>query len=625
MREMKNSGIEWVHNIPHTWELHPLYYYFSEHKHKNSLGLENNLLSLSYGRIIRKDINTSEGLLPESFNGYNIIDKNDIVLRLTDLQNDKRSLRTGLARERGIITSAYITLRAKRTISSRYFHYLLHAYDISKVLYNMGNGVRLGLNYSELSKLMLIEPSMDEQETISNYLDTKCAEIDALTADIQTQIDTLEQYKRSVITEAVTKGLNPNAEMKDSGIEWVGTIPSHWVIHPLYAYFGERKRKNKFGSETNLLSLSYGKVIRKDINTSEGLLPESFNTYNIVEPNDIVIRPTDLQNDKRSFRTGLVKEHGIITSAYIDLCPLKTLDSRYFHYLLHTYDVMKVFYNMGNGVRQGLNYSEFSHLMVFEPTHVEQTQITDYLDTKVSDIDSIIDQKKEQLETLESYKKSLIYEYVTGKKEVPVAESDVISVILDPHIAMLGLAIDKLGKDIKGKTQLQKILYLLDEHLGFNHSTQYYRYAHGPYDLQLNSYIDTLTNNRWYKHQYHGADILVKGSNHNNFIAEHGNVFAEKNTEVDNLIKFLKPMKTSQVERIATLFATWNDFIIDGISHPTDDQIINEVMTNWTDNKANTQYTTWQSTLAKMKQNGIIPKGKGLHTLPMPQKENTDE
>lgn len=270
-----------------------------------------------------------------------------------------------------------------------------------------------------LAKEKVYYPELNAQREIVAYLDRECNKIDALIADVQAQIDVLEQYKRSVITETVTKGLNPDAEMKDSGIEWVGMIPAHWPVHPVYTYFGERKNKNRFGTEDNLLSLSYGRVIRKDINTSDGLLPESFNTYNIVEAGDIIIRPTDLQNDKRSLRTGLVKEHGIITSAYIDLCPIKKVDSRYFHFLLHAYDVMKVFYNMGNGVRQGLNYSEFSRLMVFEPQYEEQVAIADFLDAKVDEIDGIINQKKEQLEVLDSYKKSLIYEYVTGKKEVP--------------------------------------------------------------------------------------------------------------------------------------------------------------------------------------------------------------
>lgn len=418
MRTMKDSGLSWVGKIPSDWLAHPVYYYFGERKNKNIFGQEDNLLSLSYGRVIRKDINTNGGLLPESFNTYNIVEAGDIIIRPTDLQNDKKSLRTGLCLERGIITSAYIALRPIRRLNSGFFRYLLHAYDISKVFYNMGNGVRQGLNFSEFSRLMVFEPPIEIQDKITQYLDTATAKVDEIISDIQTQIDTLEQYKRSVITETVTKGLNPNAEMKDSGIEWVGRIPAHWPVHPVYSYYGERKNKNRLGKEDNLLSLSYGRVIRKDINTNDGLLPESFNTYNIVEAGDIIIRPTDLQNDKRSLRTGLVKEHGIITSAYIDLCPLKQVDSRYFHFLLHAYDVMKVFYNMGNGVRQGLNYSEFSRLMVFEPPYEEQVAMADYLETKGTEVDAIIEQKKEQMAVVDAYKRSLIFEYVTGKKEV---------------------------------------------------------------------------------------------------------------------------------------------------------------------------------------------------------------
>ena len=303
--------------------------------------------------------------------------------------------------------------------SSDFIHYFLSNLFPNEMDKGSAQSTVPSMRLPMLLNFKFFLPPEENAEIITHFLDAKCAEIDALIADVQAQIDVLEQYKCSVITETVTRGLNPDTEMKDSGIEWVGMIPAHWPVHSVYTYFGERKNKNRFGAEDNLLSLSYGRVIRKDINTSDGLLPESFNTYNIVEAGDIIIRPTDLQNDKRSLRTGLVKEHGIITSAYIDLCPIKKVDSRYFHFLLHAYDVMKVFYNMGNGVRQGLNYSEFSRLMVFEPQYEEQVAIADFLDTKVAEIDGIIDQKKEQLEVLDSYKKSLIYEYVTGKKEVP--------------------------------------------------------------------------------------------------------------------------------------------------------------------------------------------------------------
>ena len=230
MQEMKQSGLEWVGEIPANWLMHPVYYYFGERKNKNILGQEDNLLSLSYGRVIRKDINTNGGLLPESFNTYNIVEAGDIIIRPTDLQNDKKSLRTGLCRERGIITSAYIALRPIKKVNSGYFRYLLHAYDLSKVFYNMGNGVRQGLNYSEFSRLMVFEPPMETQNRIVDFLDSASAKVDEVISDIQQQIELLEQRKRSIITEAVTKGLRSDTAMSDSGIQWIGMMPSHWDI-----------------------------------------------------------------------------------------------------------------------------------------------------------------------------------------------------------------------------------------------------------------------------------------------------------------------------------------------------------------------------------------------------------
>ena len=275
--------------------------------------------------------------------------------------------------------------------------------------------------FADFGNTLLPLPSFSEQQAIADYLDKKTAEIDAAITEAKSLIDKYKAYKQSIITEAVTKGLNPNVKMKDSGIEWIGEIPGHWECHPVFVYFSERKSSNYNMQEQNLLSLSYGKIIRKDINGNGGLLPASYTTYNIVEKDDIIIRPTDLQNDKKSLRTGLVKERGIITSAYIALKPKYAHSSRYYHYMLHTADVCKVFYNMGNGVRQGLNFSEFSKLTIPSPPFSEQQQIADYLDTKCSQIDTIISQKEQLITQLQEYKKSIIFEYVTGKKEVPYA------------------------------------------------------------------------------------------------------------------------------------------------------------------------------------------------------------
>lgn len=424
MREMKDSGIEWIGEIPKDWEEHPVYVYFEEGKTKNYRMQEQNLLSLSYGRIIRKDINTNGGLLPASFNTYNVVEAGDIIIRPTDLQNDKRSLRTGLVKEQGIITSAYIDLRPKDNVNSKYYHYLLHSYDIIKVFYNMGNGVRQGLNFSEFAKLLLLEPTTVEQQQIAGYLDTKCSEIDATAEDIQKEISLLEEYKKSVITEAVTKGLNPDAEMKESGIEWIGKIPINWqAVNPRWL-FAQRKDKAKKGMEQYTASQKYGVISQKDymnrIGGSIVTVQKDFDILKMVCKGDFVIH-------MRSFQGGLeYSEHtGSISSAYVMLIPQKNIgECRYFKWLFKSASYINALQSTSNLIRDGqaMRYSNFIQIIIPYPPLEEQQQIADYLDSKCSEIDSLIADKKRQLDILADYKKSLIYEYVTGKKEVPVNE-----------------------------------------------------------------------------------------------------------------------------------------------------------------------------------------------------------
>lgn len=413
MRQMKDSGIEWISDIPEHWSV-------------SKIG---SLYALRVTKVSDRDYPplsvTNKGILPQletaaktnAHDDRKLVKKGDFAI---NSRSDRRGS-CGISPYTGSVSLINTILRPMIEMNPQYYDWLFHTIQFGDEFYKWGHGIVDDLwttGWQDMKKITIPTPPLDEQEAIAVFLNVQCTEVDALILDIQAQIEALEQYKRSVITEAVTKGLNPDADMCDSGIVWVGNIPTHWIMHPLYYYFVERKNKNAWGQETNLLSLSYGKIIRKDINTNEGLLPESFNTYNIIEQNDIIIRPTDLQNDKRSLRTGIAREHGIITSAYITMKAIRPLNADYFHYLLHAYDVMKVFYNMGNGVRQGLNFSEFSRLMVIEPPIEEQNAIVVYLREKCDEIDLAIAEKKQQIETIEEYKKSLIFEYVTGKKEV---------------------------------------------------------------------------------------------------------------------------------------------------------------------------------------------------------------
>lgn len=415
MRQMKNSEIEWVGDIPAEWETHPIYYYFGERKHKNSLGKEGNLLSLSYGKVIRKDITSSDGLLPENYNGYNIVEKNDIVLRLTDLQNDKRSLRTGLVKERGILTSAYVTLRPIKEEFSPFFHYVLHAYDVMKVFYNMGNGVRQGLNFDELSKCMLIAPPLSEQKAIAEFLDKKCGEVDALIADIQQEIETLEQYKRSVITEAVTKGLDPSVPMIDSGIDWVGIMPKHWKKMPnKYLMYKEKTICPVYNGES-ILSLTMKGVVVRDLEAG-GKMPTSFDGYQQIKAGNLLMCLFDIDVTPRCI--GLICNNGVTSPAYSQFIMKKNAYAPFYSYYYLMVDFTKELLHMAKNLRHSLNEEQFGAILAPVPPIEEQQQIADYLDKKCKEIEEIIADKQSQIETLESYKKSLIYECVTGKKEV---------------------------------------------------------------------------------------------------------------------------------------------------------------------------------------------------------------
>lgn len=423
MREMKDSGFGWLGKVPTNWKVERLQWHLYEINVKNNPIRTTNVLSLTNkkGVIPYEEKGAQGNISKENYNEYHLAYKDTIVANSMNILIGS----VGYSDYYGCVSPVYYVFKEKEDNDLHFFNYIMQTTQFQRELRKYANGIleiRLRVSSDDILKRMIAVPEYGEQKKIATYLDEQCKKIDEIMADIQNQIDTLEDYKKSVISEAVTRGLDPSVEMQDSGIAFAKKIPAHWELHPVYYYFSEGKIKNTGCTENNLLSLSYGNIIRKDINTSEGLLPASFSTYNIVEKDDIIIRPTDLQNDKRSLRTGLVKEKGIITSAYIDLKPKTNVNSRYFHYLLHSYDVKKVFYNMGNGVRQGLNFDEFSKLSVFNPPIKEQEEIAEYLDSKCAEIDSIIEDKKTQLETIENYKKSLIYEYVTGKKEVPENE-----------------------------------------------------------------------------------------------------------------------------------------------------------------------------------------------------------
>ena len=420
MRLMKNSGIEWIGEIPKVWNINSLSQLFSQVKNKNTNLQETNLLSLSYGKIKRKNIETTDGLLPESFDSYNIIEANDIVLRLTDLQNDHKSLRVGLVTERGIITSAYLTIRNHSESLAKFLYYYLHAFDISKGFYGMGAGVRQGLNWDGVKWLKILSPTIAEQQAIADFLDIQCAHIDSIIEKTRTAIEEYKKLKQSVITQAVTKGIRPNREMKDSGIEWIGEIPKEWAVQRIKTIFNLRDERNYLPlEEVNLISLytDKGVVQHSDLEKTTGNKASNADGYKKVYENDIIVNIILCWMGA----IGRSSYQGVTSPAYDIYVPSNTIECRFYHHYFRTKGFSGDCYKRGKGIMamRWRTYSDqFRDIKVVVPPLEEQQEILNYLDEKTAAIDSLI-QKKEQLITeLEAYKKSLIYEYVTGKKEV---------------------------------------------------------------------------------------------------------------------------------------------------------------------------------------------------------------
>ncbi|WP_338462142.1 restriction endonuclease subunit S [Synechococcus elongatus IITB7] len=395
----KESSIAWINSIPEQWSVEPLFSVVDE-RHEKNIGMkENNLLSLSYGRIVNKDINSNDGLLPESFETYQIIQEDDIVLRLTDLQNDKRSLRSAISYQRGIITSAYLSLKPK-SIYPRFISYLLRAYDLSKVFYSMGGGLRQSMKYADVRRLPIVLPSSQEQKLIADFLDRETGKIDALIAEQQRLIELLQEKRQAVISNAVTKGLNPDVPMKDSGIEWLGQVPAHWKICRFKRFSVLQRGHDLTGDERQDGSFP--------VITSSG--PNGYHSEFIATAPGVV--------------TGRYGSTGSVfyieenywphnTTLYIkDFCGNIP---RFCWYLLRAVDLQSF---SAKSAVPGIDRNDVHAILVAVPPLNEQLEISTYLDHLETSQNSLISEAMNAINLLQERRSALISAAVTGQIDV---------------------------------------------------------------------------------------------------------------------------------------------------------------------------------------------------------------
>ena len=353
---------------------------------------------------------------------YTFFKDNDILFaKVTPcFENQNIAIANNLVNGIGFGSSEINVLRLKSDASLRYMFYVI----CSNRFYNTGCSSMCGvgglkrINPRAVSTFEFTMPSLTEQEAIAAYLDKECEKIGRKIELLERKAYAYSRLRRSLINRAVTRGLDPNVSLKPSNIEWVGDIPVHWTISRFAYFFAEHNISNKGVNHQNLLSLSFGKIIRKNIDSCDGLLPATFETYQIVEPGNIIFRFTDLQNDHKSLRVGLVNEEGIITSAYTCVQGNKETLPKFAFYMLHSYDIKKVFYKLGGGMRQSLNYRTIKDMKVVFPPIDEQKEIAVYLDEKCAKIDAILEKINTEVERLKELKRSLINEVVTGQRAI---------------------------------------------------------------------------------------------------------------------------------------------------------------------------------------------------------------
>lgn len=418
MREMKDSGIDWVHNIPASWNVIKGKYVFVSNKLIVGAKVEEyDRLALTLNGVIKRSKDDNEGLQPYKFDTYQVLKEGELVFKLIDLQNISTS-RVGLSPYIGIVSPAYIILKSSKEIYPQFAEKYYLMMWMNQVFNALGDsGVRSSLNSSELLELLIPLPPIDEQKKIAAYLDGQCKKIDEIMADIQNQIDTLEDYRKSVISEAVTSGLNPNVEMKETDMGWIKQVPAKWNISRIASVYELRNEKV---SDKDYQPLSV---------TMKGVLPQ-LDTVAKSDAHDDrkLVRKGDFAINSRSDRRGscgIAPCDGSISLINTVLCPLTNMNPIYYNWLFHTTEFADEFYKWGHGIVDDLwttGWQEMKNILIPVPPVQEQEEIAKYLNKKCADIDSIIENKKVQLETIENYKKSLIYEYVTGKKEVPENE-----------------------------------------------------------------------------------------------------------------------------------------------------------------------------------------------------------
>ncbi|MDR0695958.1 MAG: restriction endonuclease subunit S [Christensenellaceae bacterium] len=416
--EYRASDLPWLGDIPSHWKVGRAKNMYR--KEKRAVRLEDETVTCFRDGTVTLRKNRRITGFTESAKeiGYQGIRNGDLVIHVMDAFAGS----IGVSDSDGKSTPVYSVCTAKGDYNNHFYALLLREVARTGYIQSLYRGIRersTNFTFEIFAAQSLLLPPREEQDQIVRFLGWKIEEVNHFIHKKKQEIARLTELINVQIRNAVFGGLQSDVVTKDSEIRWVGEIPDHWNVRVLFELAAEQSVSNKTVHNQNLLSLSYGKIVNKDINTMDGLLPASYDTYQIANDGNVIMRLTDLQNDKRSLRVGIASQTGIITSAYTCLkARSDEILPHYLYLLLHSYDICKVFYSMGGGVRQSIGYGEIKRMALPLPPVEEQQAIVDYCYSLRTNIERLIAEVKKEIALITEYRTRMISNVVTGKVDV---------------------------------------------------------------------------------------------------------------------------------------------------------------------------------------------------------------
>lgn len=423
-REYKESGVKWLGEIPSHWELRKIFGLFSENKRKNTAFLYKHAMQFNYGTIVDKNECFDTEETKEIYSNYSLINKGDIVINGLNLNYDFVSQRVAISPKNGIITSAYVVISPKVEINTYFYCYLFKNMDNMKIFHGMGTGVRKTLSYKELRNHEVLLPPLSEQDAIVRYLDTATSEIDKAIAMQQKMIDLLNERKQIIIQNAVTKGLDENVEMKESGVEWIGRIPKHWEVvrlSHLTSKIGSGSTPKAGYVESGIIFLRSQNVYCEGLKLND-VVHISANVHRNMSgtkvlPNDVLMNITGGSIGRCFYVDETLGEANV--NQHVSIIRPTSIDTHYLKYYLQSYcGQIQVSLEQTGGNREGLTAKALAKFLITYPSQSEQKEIAVYLDSEMQRFDSAITNCQRQITLLQERKQIIINEVVTGKVRV---------------------------------------------------------------------------------------------------------------------------------------------------------------------------------------------------------------